>query len=82
MSKNPRYFTRPVRLILNMELEVVEEIDTLMTLGRHHRHRNRAEFVLQAVEPELARCASDDFITPEKEPPRNLRSSTCVRRPA
>lgn len=64
MSKNPRRFAEPVRLIVSVEAEVVTAIDKLMTQGRHHGHRNRAEFVRQAVERELARCQSDDFDGP------------------
>ncbi|MEQ6916873.1 ribbon-helix-helix domain-containing protein [Halomonas aquatica] len=66
MSKNPRRLGRPVRLIVSVEAEVVEAIDRLMTQGRHHGHRNRAEFVRQAIEQELARCRSDAFRTPVK----------------
>lgn len=64
MSKNPRRFAEPVRLIVSVEAEVVTAIDRLMTQGRHHGHRNRAEFVRQAVERELARCQSDDYHSP------------------
>lgn len=64
MSKNPRRFAEPVRLIVSVEAEVVAAIDRLMTQGRHHGHRNRAEFVRQAVERELARCQSDDYPSP------------------
>ncbi|AMC99356.1 hypothetical protein [Halomonas chromatireducens] len=64
MSKNPRRFAEPVRLIVSVEAKVVTAIDRLMTQGRHHGHRNRAEFVRLAVERELARCQSDDFHTP------------------
>ena len=62
MSKNPRRFVRPERLIVSVEQEVVESIDRLMESG-HHRHRNRSEFVRLAVERELRRCQSDDFRT-------------------
>ncbi len=64
MSKNPRRFAEPVRLIVSVEAEVVVAIDKLMYQGRHHGHRNRAEFVRLAVERELARCQSDDFLSP------------------
>ena len=64
MSKNPRRFAEPVRLIVSVEAEVVVAIDKLMAQGRHHGHRNRAEFVRQAVERELARCQSDDYPSP------------------
>ncbi|MDY7114829.1 hypothetical protein RAN53_00575 [Halomonas sp. SSL-5] len=64
MSKNPRRLAEPVRLIVSVEAEVVAAIDKLMSQGRHHGHRNRAEFVRLAIERELARCRSDDFRTP------------------
>ena len=64
MSKNPRRFAEPVRLIVSVEAEVVAAIDRLMTQGRQHGHRNRAEFVRQAVERELARCQPDDYPSP------------------
>ncbi len=64
MSHNPRRFARPVRLIVSVETEVVAAIDRLMTQGRHHGHRNRAEFLRLAVEQELARCQSDDYESP------------------
>ncbi|MGJ7460438.1 hypothetical protein ACR80S_04870 [Halomonas sp. MA07-2] len=64
MSKNPRRFAKPVRLIVSVEAEVVKAIDRLMTQGRHHGHRNRGEFVRLAVERELARCQSDDYPSP------------------
>ncbi|CAO1664339.1 ribbon-helix-helix protein, CopG family [Halomonas sp. NYA30] len=56
MSKNPRLFTQPVRLIVSVEQETVRRIDDLMEGRQHHQHRNRAEFVRQAIERELARC--------------------------
>ena len=64
MSKNPRRLARPVRLIVSVEAELVGSIDRLMTQGRHHGHRNRAEFVRLAIEHELARCQPDDFDSP------------------
>lgn len=64
MSKNPRRFTQPMRLIVSVEQEVVGTIDRLMQLGRHHRHRNRAEFVRLAIERELERVMNDDFEGP------------------
>ena len=64
MSTNPRRFAKPVRLIVSVEAEVVTAIDRLINQGRHHGHRNRAEFVRQAVERELARCQSDDCLSP------------------
>lgn len=64
MSKNPRRFTRPVRLIVSVEADTVAHIDALMRQGRQHGHRNRAEFVRRAIERELARCQSDDFQAP------------------
>lgn len=56
MSKNPRRFTRPARLIVSVETDTVASIDSLMKHGRQHSHRNRAEFVRRAIEKELARC--------------------------
>lgn len=61
MSRNPRRFMRPVRLIVSVEADAVARIDALMEQGRQHSHRNRAEFVRRAIERELARCQSDDF---------------------
>lgn len=61
MSRNPRTFRQAARLIVSVEVEAVEAIDRLMDSGRHHRHRNRSEFVRQAIERELRRCQSDDF---------------------
>ena len=63
MSKNPRLIEQAVRLIVSTEKETVTNIDKLMSEGRHHRHRNRSEFVRIAIERELARCQSDDFRT-------------------
>jgi len=63
MSKNPRTFRQPVRLIVNVEAATVAQIDGLMKQGRYHRHRNRAEFVRQAIERELARLNTDDYQT-------------------
>lgn len=64
MSKNPRTFREPVRLIVNVEAATVAQVDALMKQGRNHRHRNRAEFVRQAIERELARLKTDDFPAP------------------
>lgn len=64
MSKNPRTFSRPVRLIVSVEADTVASIDRLMNYSRQHNHRNRAEFVRRAIEKELSRCQSDDFHTP------------------
>lgn len=64
MSRNPRRLADPIRLIVSVEREVVEAVDSLMEQGRYHRHRNRAEFVRLAIERELARCQSDDFDGP------------------
>jgi metal-responsive CopG/Arc/MetJ family transcriptional regulator len=60
MSKNPRLFKKPIRLIVNVEADTVKQIDELMRRRRYHSHGNRAEFVRQAIESELARCKSDD----------------------
>ena len=62
MSKNPRKFREPVRLIVSVEAKTVNAIDALMKSG-YHCHRNRSEFVRLAVERELRRCTSDDFRT-------------------
>lgn len=64
MSKNPRRFTAPIRLIVSVEADTVACIDSLMKQGRQHSHCNRAEFVRRAIERELSRCQSDDFHTP------------------
>ena len=56
MSHNPRRFTHPVRLIVNVEASTVKRIDALMKQGHQHSHRNRAE-------SELAHCQPDDFPT-------------------
>ncbi|SOC51015.1 hypothetical protein SAMN05421509_10174 [Chromohalobacter canadensis] len=64
MSHNPRRLADPMRLIVSVERDVVEAVDALMERGRHHRHRNRAEFVRLAIERELARCQSDDYRSP------------------
>ena len=64
MSKNPRRFAEPVRLIVSVEAEVVAAIDKLMSQGRHHGHRNRAEFVRRAIERELTRLKTDDYPSP------------------
>lgn len=55
MSRNPRLFKNPTRLIVNIEQRTVDSIDQLMKAGYHHQHRNRAEFVRIAIERELAR---------------------------
>lgn len=60
MSKNPRLFKNPIRLIVNVEADTVQQIDELMKQRIHHQHRNRAEFVRQAIENELARCDQFD----------------------
>lgn len=59
MSKNPRRIDAPFRLIVSVEADVVAGIDQLMKAGQHHRHRNRAEFVRQAIERELRACTND-----------------------
>lgn len=56
MSHNPRKFTDATRLIVNVERSTVGRIDAIMRSGKAHRHRNRAEFVRQAIERELAHC--------------------------
>lgn len=59
MSRNPRKFTAPRRLIVSVEADTVDAIDALMESGRAHGHRNRAEFVRQAIERELARVCHE-----------------------
>lgn len=61
MSKNPRTFRQPVRLIVSVEADAVATIDRLMHCGGIHGHRNRSEFVRRAIERELTRCQADDF---------------------
>ena len=56
MSANPRRFSQPVRLIVSVEARAVERIDRLMDAAPRHQHRNRSEFVRQAVEAEIERC--------------------------
>lgn len=63
MSANPRTFQQATRLIVSVEAQTVAAIDELMEAGGCHRHRNRSEFVRQAIERELRRCQSDDFRT-------------------
>jgi hypothetical protein len=60
MSKNPRTFRQPVRLIVSVEANTVATIDKLMHSGGKHGHRNRSEFVRRAIERELQRCMADD----------------------
>jgi metal-responsive CopG/Arc/MetJ family transcriptional regulator len=60
MSKNPRTFRQPVRLIVSVEASTVATIDKLMHSGGKHGHRNRSEFVRRAIERELQRCMADD----------------------
>lgn len=64
MSHNPRRFTRPIRLIVSVEADTVASIDALMKQGRQHGHRNRAEFVRQAIEKEIRQC-QDKSLTNE-----------------
>ena len=64
MSSNPRRLRKPERLIVSAEVATIAAVDTLMKSGRHHRNRNRSEFVRRAIERELARCPNDDFHSP------------------
>lgn len=81
MSRSPRRMTDPVRLIVSVERELVDAVDTMMAQGAHHRHRNRAELVRQAIERELARCQSDDFVTSTRARDRHtLMISTVHKR--
>ena len=59
MSKNPRKFREPVRLIVSVEAVTVNAIDDLMKAGSNRGHHNRSEFVRLAIERELRRCQSD-----------------------
>lgn len=59
MSHNPRKFQDAVRLIVNIERETVDAIDRLMESGHAHHHRNRAEFIRQAIEAELERMGEE-----------------------
>jgi metal-responsive CopG/Arc/MetJ family transcriptional regulator len=59
MSRNPRKFRQPVRLIVSVEADTVAAIDAVMNAGGNQGHRNRSEFVRQAIERELRRCQSD-----------------------
>ena len=61
MSKNPRKFRQPVRLIVSVEAKTVNAIDDLMKAGSNRGHHNRSEFVRLAIERELRRCQSDGF---------------------
>jgi metal-responsive CopG/Arc/MetJ family transcriptional regulator len=63
MSRNPRKFREPVRLIVSVEAQTVDAIDTAMKAGGNQGHRNRSEFVRRAIERELKRCQSDGFRT-------------------
>ncbi len=63
MSRNPRKFRQPVRLIVSIEAQTVNAIDAYMNAGGNHGHRNRSEFVRRAIEREIRRCQSDDFCT-------------------
>ena len=63
MSRNPRKFRQPVRLIVSVEAVTVDAIDAAMKAGGNQGHHNRSEFVRLAVERELGRCQSDDFQT-------------------
>jgi len=67
MSRNPRRFRQPVRLIVSVEAQTVDVIDAYMNAGDYHGHRNRSEFVRRVIERELRRCQSDDFCTSIRE---------------
>jgi metal-responsive CopG/Arc/MetJ family transcriptional regulator len=64
---NPRKFRQSIRLIVSIEAQTVNVIDAYMKAGGYHRHRNRSEFVRQAIEREIRRCQSDDFCTSLRE---------------
>jgi len=59
MSRNPRKFRQPVRLIVSVEADTVDAIDAAMKAGGNQGHHNRSEFLRIAVERELRRCQSD-----------------------
>lgn len=61
MSKNPRRFDDPTRLIVSVEQRVVGEVDEILSMhgAGPHPHGNRAEFVRLAIERELERCQCD-----------------------
>ncbi|PFG11763.1 hypothetical protein ATI45_4322 [Marinobacter sp. LV10MA510-1] len=61
MSKNPRKFREPVRLIVSVEAQTVNSIDAATKAGGNQGHHNRSEFVRLAIERELRRCQSDGF---------------------
>jgi len=63
MSRNPRKFREPVRLIVSVEADTLDAIDAAMKAGGNQGHHNRSEFVRLAIERELRRCQSDDFRT-------------------
>jgi len=63
MSRNPRKFRQPVRLIVSVEAQTVDAIDAYMMAGGYHGHRNRSELVRRAIEREIRRCTYDDFQT-------------------
>jgi metal-responsive CopG/Arc/MetJ family transcriptional regulator len=62
---NPRKFHQPVRLIVSIEAQTVNVIDAYMKADGYHR--NRSEFVRQAIEREIRRCQSDDFCASLRE---------------
>jgi metal-responsive CopG/Arc/MetJ family transcriptional regulator len=64
---NPRKFHQPMRLIVSIEAQTVNVIDAYMKADGYHGHRNRSEFVRQAIEREIRRCQSDDFRTSLRE---------------
>ena len=61
MSRNPRKFREPVRLIVSVEADTLDAIDAAMKAGGNQGHHNRSEFVRLAIERELRRCQSDGF---------------------
>ena len=65
VMSNPRKFRQPVRLIVSIEAQTVSVIDTFLNADSYHR--NRSEFVRQAIEREIRRCQSDDLCTPLRE---------------
>lgn len=53
---HPRKFRQPMRLIVLIEAQTVNAMGAYMVNGGNHRHRNRSDFVRQAIEREIRRC--------------------------
>ena len=63
MSRNPRKFCQPVRLIVFIEAPIVNAIDAYMDAGAggNHGHCNHLEFARRAIEREIRRCTPDEL---------------------